>query len=151
MTIVDTEAAVGFARGFVFVDEPTPAVAVTVLRSGLPDVDYRPTQKTLTFGPGVATQTVTVNLLNDATVDGQRTVRLELSNATGMALGTGQRTMTISINDNDFSGSIRFAASQFIASEAAGVATLRLVRSSNVITSVTAPALGGGGVVVTSS
>src|SRR6185503_4070150 len=136
VTIVDAEAAVGFARGFVFVDEPTPAVPVTVLRSGpltgtakvqfrtvegagsgnaVPDVDYRPMQKTLTFGPGVATQTVMVGLLNDNVVDGQRTVRLELSNATGMALGTGQRTMTINITDNDFGGSIQFAASQFIA------------------------------------
>lgn len=168
VTIVDTDAAVGFARGFVFVDEPTPAVTVTVLRSGpltgtatvqvrtvegtgsgtaVADVDYRPMQKTLTFGPGVATQTVTVSLLNDNAVDGQRTVRLELSNATGMALGTLQRTMTITINDNDFGGSIQFAASQFVASEAAGVATLRLVRTLPFISGGTVPTLGGGVVV----
>jgi hypothetical protein len=115
--------------------------------NAVPDVDYRPMQKTLTFGPGVATQTVMVGLLNDNVVDGQRTVRLELSNATGMALGTGQRTMTININDNEFGGAIQFAASQFVASEVAGVATLRLVRKPNVITNVTSPALGGGVVV----
>jgi hypothetical protein len=168
VTIVDTDAAVGFARGFVSVDEPTTAVTVTVLRSGpltgtatvqfrtvegagsgnaVADVDYRPIQKTLTFGPGVASQTVTVSLLNDNTVDGQRTVRLDLSNPTGMALGTGQRTMNININDNDFGGSIRFAASQFIASETAGVATLRLVRSLPSVLGVTSPTLGGGVVV----
>jgi hypothetical protein len=115
--------------------------------NAVPDVDYRPMQKTLTFGPGVATQTVTVSLLNDNTVDGQRTVRLELSNATGMALGTLQRTMNININDNDFGGSIQFAASQFIASEAAGVATLRLVRTLPFISGGTVPTLGGGVVV----
>ena len=144
MTIVDSEAVVGFARGFVFVGEKTPAVTVSVLRSGpltgtatvdvrtvegagsgnaVPDVDYRPLQKTLTFGPGVATQTVTITLLNDTAVDGQRTVNLALSNAVGMALGTTQRTMAIVIADDDSGGSIEFAANQFIASEAAGVAT----------------------------
>ncbi len=149
VTIVDSEAVVGFARGFVFVGEKTPAVTASVLRSGpltgtatvdvrtvegagsgnaVPDVDYRPVQKTLTFGPGVATQTVTIPLLNDTAVDGQRTVNLALSNAVGMALGTTQRTMAIVIADDETGGSIELAANQFIASEAAGVATVRVLR-----------------------
>jgi hypothetical protein len=149
-------------------EETTPSVTVTVLRSGpltapatvqfrtvegtgsgnaVPDVDYRPVQKTLTFAPGVATQTVTIQLLNDTTVDGQRTVRLELGNPTGLALGTGQRSMSIVIADNDFGGTIQFADSQFVASEAAGVATLRVVRSPNQVLGPNAPGLGGGVVV----
>jgi hypothetical protein len=168
VTILDNEAVVGFERGFVNAEETTPSVTVTVLRSGpltapatvqfrtvegtgsgnaVPDVDYRPVQKTLTFAPGVATQTVTIQLLNDTTVDGQRTVRLELGNPTGLALGTGQRSMSIVIADNDFGGTIQFADSQFVASEAAGVATLRVVRSPNQVLGPNAPGLGGGVVV----
>jgi hypothetical protein len=168
VTIVDPEAAVGFDRGFVQVDELTPAVTVTALRSGpltgtatvqfrtiegtgagnaVPDVDYRPVQKTLTFAAGVATQTVTIPLLNDTTVDGQRTVRLELSNAVGVALGTAQRTMNITITDNEFGGTIELADSQFVASEAAGVATVRVLRTLPSIFGVNSPALGGGVVV----
>ena len=150
VTIVDNEAVVGFASGFVFAQETTPSVTVTVLRSGpltgtatvdvrtvegagsgnaVPDVDYRPLQKTLTFGPGVATQTVKITLLNDTAVDGSRTVNLALGNAVGMALGTTQRTMAIVITDDENAGLIQLAANQFVASESAGVATIRVLRT----------------------
>jgi hypothetical protein len=113
----------------------------------VPDVDYPPVQKTHTFAPGVATHSDTIPLLKDTTVDGQRTVRLELSNAVGMALGTAQRTMNITIADNEFGGTIELADSQFVAPEAAGAATVRVLRTLPSIFGVNSPALGGGVVV----
>ena len=56
-------------------------------------------------------------------------VNLALSNAVGMALGTTQRTMGIVIADDETGRSIELAATQFAASEAAGVATVRVLRT----------------------
>jgi len=152
ITILDAEAVVGFALSSLTVSEAAPTATVTVLRSGpltspatvqfrtvegagggsaVPDVDYRPVPlTTLTFPAGMASRTVTVPLLNDTVSDGQRSINLELSNpSAGLALGTTARRMSILLNDDEGFGRVEFAAPAFFASESAGVATVRLVRS----------------------
>ena len=68
--------------------------------------DYTNTSPyTVTFADGVTTQTITVPIIDDTLNEGNETVNLSLSNATGgAALGT-QDTATLVIQDNDSSGS----------------------------------------------
>jgi hypothetical protein len=62
--------------------------------------DYTAATGTVTFAPGDVSETVTVNTIDDAVVEGTETFDVNLSNATGnasIADGTGVGT----INDND--------------------------------------------------
>jgi hypothetical protein len=152
ITILDAEAVVGFALPSLTISEGAASATVTVLRSGpltstatvqfrtvegvgggsaVPDVDYRAVPlTTLTFPAGMGSRTVTVPLLNDTAFDGQRFINLELSNpSAGLALGTTARRMSIGLTDDEGFGRVEFAAPAFFASESAGVATVRLVRS----------------------
>jgi hypothetical protein len=70
-----------------------------------------------------------VPLLNDTAVDGTRQINLALSNPSGAALGTTQPTASVTITDSEVGGVVQFASDQFSASESAGVATIRVVRS----------------------
>ena len=62
--------------------------------------DYATTIDTLTFTPGETTKTFTVPLIDDAHVEGNETVALQLSNPVGGTLGA-QATATLTITDND--------------------------------------------------
>ena len=72
----------------------------------------------LTFGPGVTSQSFTVNITNDTEAEGNETGHLILSNPTGGAkLGVRSRAM-LTISDNDVSSSgFKFSNSVYTASE----------------------------------
>ena len=61
------------------------------------------TAGTLTFAPGVTTQTVSVTVTGDATAESDETVRLQLCNPTpsGFVIATGMGTGTGTIADDD--------------------------------------------------
>ena len=61
--------------------------------------DYTATTGTLTFAPGVTRETVSVPVLDDAHDEGQETMTLTLSNASGAIIGEGAATGTISNSD----------------------------------------------------
>mgnify|MGYP002381892220 CR=1 FL=1 len=61
--------------------------------------DYTPTSGTLTFAPGVTTQTIAVNILGDTTVEPNETFTLTLSNPTGATLARTTATATITNDD----------------------------------------------------
>ena len=58
-------------------------------------VDYKTTSGTLTFATGEQTKTVNVPVLDDSHDEGEETVSLGLSNATGARIGDGEATGTI--------------------------------------------------------
>ena len=62
--------------------------------------DYTPTTGTLTFAAGVTSQTFTIPITNDLTLEPTETINLTLSAPVGIALGS-QPTATLSIVDND--------------------------------------------------
>jgi len=62
--------------------------------------DYIFASGTLAFGPGETTKTFNILLVNNSYVDGDRTVNVALSNATGASLGL-VGTATLTIHDND--------------------------------------------------
>ncbi len=57
--------------------------------------DYTATVGTLTFPPGVTTQTVEISLIDDAVDEGHETFTLTLSNPDGARIGDGEATGTI--------------------------------------------------------
>jgi len=61
--------------------------------------DYVATYGTLTFAPGETSQTVTVTILGDATVESDETFTLVLSDASGATIGAATGTATL-LNDD---------------------------------------------------
>jgi hypothetical protein len=62
-------------------------------------VDFLPTSGTLTFNPGVSTQTVTVEVVGDTTVEGTEDFQVNLSSSSGPPIGDATGIGTI-LNDD---------------------------------------------------
>jgi Calx-beta domain-containing protein/WD40 repeat protein len=94
-TATITVTRTGGTGGVVTVDFATSDGTATATQ------DYTPASGTLTFNPGVTSQTFTVPILNDTLDESDETVNLTLSNPTGGAtLGTpGQAVLTIIDDD----------------------------------------------------
>jgi Calx-beta domain len=90
--------------------------------------DYVSTSGTLTFNPGVNTQTFTIPIIDDGLPDADETVFLMLGNHTGpINIGTqGMAVLTILGNQP---GTIQFSMSNYAVDEAAGTATITVTRN----------------------
>ena len=62
--------------------------------------DYQAASGTLTFAPGVTSQTFSVPILDDDLYEGDETVNLSLGGVTGATLGASTATLTISEDDD---------------------------------------------------
>jgi len=72
--------------------------------------DYNATSGTLTFAPGVTSQTITVAVRGDTLVEGAETLRLVLNTPSGATIATATGTGTITDNDQPASsGAATFA------------------------------------------
>jgi Tol biopolymer transport system component len=76
--------------------------------------DYQVASGTLTFTPGITSRTFRVLLVDDAFVEGNETLNLTLSNATGAIAGSPNAAV-LTIVDNDTAGSTSPVAKQFVA------------------------------------
>ncbi len=104
----------------------------TALSSGRGQ-DYFSKTRTLTFAPGVATQTFAVEVIGDPIVESDETVNVALSNAQGAPVSKPRATGTINNDDQPGGGgTITFLSSSYSADESAGSATITLGRSGNV-------------------
>jgi hypothetical protein len=63
------------------------------------DSDYVAKNGTLTFAPGVTTQTVSITINGDTLVEADETFYVILSGATNAAIGRGRGTATITNDD----------------------------------------------------
>ncbi len=92
---------------------------------------YLAASNSLTFAAGNTNQTISVPILDDGLVQGNKNFRVILSNPTGGAvLGTGLRTnTTVSITDNDVGVQFQFAT--YSIAEDAGVVWVAVVRGDN--------------------
>ncbi|HEX8254232.1 MAG TPA: Calx-beta domain-containing protein [Thermoanaerobaculia bacterium] len=114
---VTQPGTVAFQTATRTVDEAAGTVSITVTRTGGSEgtvtVDYTTangtatapgdftqTSGTLTFGPGVTTQTIVVPLTNNDAAEANETFTVTLTNPTGGAT-LGQSTTTITITDTD--------------------------------------------------
>jgi ribosomal protein L35AE/L33A len=94
--------------------------------------DYTAASGTLNFADGQTSQTFTVNITNDALVEGNETFTVSLSNPTGGAMLGNPVTATVTIIDDDVilpgAGKLRFSAQSFSANEGAGTVTVTVQR-----------------------
>ncbi|MCW5662668.1 MAG: hypothetical protein KIT35_02435 [Piscinibacter sp.] len=82
--------------------------------------DYAATTGTLVFAPGDSVKTVTVDIADDATVEGFERFFLDLSNPTGATILDGRGVATIGANDGTAAAQPRLSVSDVIVDEDAG-------------------------------
>lgn len=101
-------------------------------------VDYIPKSGTLSYGPGVSSQTFMVSTISDQASQGNRTLLLSLANASTAALGP-QSTAVLTIVDDDRGGKVQFAAAAYGANAVAagGTVDLAVKRSGGLASPVT--------------
>ena len=95
MLTVDVMRSGGSLGGPVSVDYATSDGTATA------GTDYEAATGTLTFGPGEASKSVTVHVTSDAAHEGDETLQLKLSNATGGASLGSPAGATVTIADDD--------------------------------------------------
>lgn len=88
---------VTLTRGVV---QPVTVDVTTANSSATADSDYIGLTQTLTFLPGMLTQTVDIPIINDVTVEGNEVFFVNLSNASGATIGDGVGRVTITDNDS---------------------------------------------------
>ena len=81
--------------------------------------DYTATSGTLTFNPGDTTENFTVSITNDGAAEGDETINLTLSSATGPASIGGTNPATLTINDDDVPP-IGFSSATYTGAEGSG-------------------------------
>jgi hypothetical protein len=90
--------------------------------------DYVATSNTLTFAPGVTSQTFPVPILDDTLDEGNEIVGLALSHPSNANLGA-PASATLTIVDNDPAPSVQFSSSAYTASEIGGMASITVTLS----------------------
>ena len=113
--------------------------------TGINGVNYTGVTNTLSWGNGdVGIKTMTVQTLQDNTVDGVKTVNLNLFNpsntvgASNSFILTGQTTNAVlNINDIDFYGGLTFVANNFNIFQNSGQALITVIRTNGTTGSIT--------------
>jgi hypothetical protein len=170
LTIVDNDVppsfgTLQFSTSAYSVNEAAGTATITVTRSGGSDgavsvsyatsggtaaagQDYTAVSGTLTWAAGdTSSKTFTIPIMDDSLVEGNETIGLTLSNATGGAT-LGAATATLTIVDNDVLpafGTIQFSASAYSVNEGAGIATITVTRSGGSDGAVAVTYATGGG------
>jgi hypothetical protein len=99
--------------------------------------DYTAKSGTLTFGPGVKSQTFMVPVTNNTIADGNRTVHLTLSAPSGGAVIGTRGTALATIVDDDVAGLVQLSATGYTVKEDVGSATITVTRSGGAASAVT--------------
>ncbi len=131
-------AAVQFQQPVYSVKENVASAVITVVRTGASTTPFTvtytatpltpgregdfkiPSPSVLTFAAGVLTRTISVTIVNNTLVDGNRSVLLSLGQPTnGTQLGP-QSTTTLNIQDDDLAGSFKVDKPTYTVAESAG-------------------------------
>jgi uncharacterized repeat protein (TIGR01451 family)/uncharacterized delta-60 repeat protein len=153
VTIIDNDSSLSFELSDYIVDEGGTNVMVAVVRTNtsvgtatiefstsnvtaVAGADYMATNGTLTFLDGENVQFISIPIVDDASVEGDETFAVRLSNpATGTLLGAPS-VATVTITDND--AGLRFSNPNYSVSESGVTATITVLRTivTNTIVSV---------------
>lgn len=147
VTVVDDTFEVSFAAASLDVNaaEDVGTVSFTVEASGdgdggsvdyaiVPDTadstDVANATGTLTFtGGDLSAQTITIDIVDDAVLEGEESLSLVLTNPTGEAsISASAGAATLTITDNESAGVIELASDSAMVSEADGTVTLTVNR-----------------------
>jgi hypothetical protein len=118
VTIKDNDQGLAFTSAAYTVSEAAPKAVLTVKRTGgtagaitvdygvtggtaTSGQDYNAASGTLSFGPGQASKTIGVTMLNDTAVEGTETVDLALSNFNPPTAQGSPAAAVLSITDNE--------------------------------------------------
>lgn len=146
ITIVDNDSPlavsgptnIGEDAGFATIevrrnDDGTNTVTVdyaTGVGTATPGVDFTPVQGTLTFAPGETAKSFTIPILNDGLVEGNETIPIEFSRATGGAAfdleGHTESEWILTVNDND--PGVEWGAAEFSVAEEGGKFSVTVLR-----------------------
>jgi virginiamycin B lyase len=155
--LVDFEARLAFSASSYSVNENAGTMTITVQRTGdtsgtvavhfatgggtaVDGVDYTATSGTLTFGPGVTSQSFTVQILNAGRTSGSVTLNLILSGPTGgAAIGTPSTALLTIFDTTAHPGQLAFTGPAYMVNEGAGVAYLTVTRTGGSDGTVTVP------------
>lgn len=159
LVIVDNDFAagrIGFTTNAVTADEGAGFVTITVQRIGgsvgtsqvtlstsdisaISGVDYSGTNVVLKWSNGdISDRTVTIPILDQNSVDANRTFKVTLSNpivnnvSEPNALGN-VKELLVSINDNDAFGNLRFSQSGYVVDENGTNATITVIRVNGLV------------------
>lgn len=147
VSILENDSVLALSTNAISVNENGTSATLTVIRTGGTNttvtvdyatadgsatnaVDYTATNGTLSFGPGVASRTITVPLINDSDVDGDNDFTVTLSNPSAATLGSVTNA-TVTILDND--STFEFTTNAVTVAETAGSVTLTVVRAGGLI------------------
>jgi hypothetical protein len=147
----DSDGAFQFSVSGYQAGESDGVAQVTVTRSGLAGpvtidyqasdgtaqagADYVAASGTLTFAPGVSSQTFAITILPDTAVEGAETIGLALLNPGGQATLGARSTAGLTVLDDEPATTLHFGLPQYSASEGkAGVVTV--VRSGSAANAV---------------
>jgi hypothetical protein len=146
--------SVQFSLGTYTTNEQTPRAVIVVRRTGdlagtvsvdyaanggtatngdpsvSPGADYTLNAGTLTFGPGIASGSFTIPIVNDAQAEGTETAVLSLANPTwtgGTAIVGSIGTAVLQIIDNE--PTLQFAGAAYTVGEAANALTITVKRT----------------------
>ena len=111
-------------------------------------VDYTFAPQTLTFNPGDTTKNCQVTIVDDALNDPGETIVLAFGAVTGFAGGPGTYVShTVTITDNDGTGTVQFSQSSYTVTEGVGFASFGVTRtggSNGAITAFCSTTVGPG-------
>ena len=130
-TAIITVNRIGSINGAVSVDYATSDGTATIAGN-----DYTAASGTLSWADqDGAAKTFAVTINNDAAQEANETVTLTLSNPSGGAI-SGTNPATLTIIDDDTPDTLQFDVSSYVVDESAGTATLNVVRSGNLLGTV---------------
>jgi hypothetical protein len=96
--------------------------------------DYSPQSGTLTFGPGVTQQSITIPITDDSIIDPGEKFTIQLTSPTGHSVLGSKQTQSITIVDND--NTVQFASAPSSILEQGGSAAITVFREGSLTDSV---------------
>lgn len=152
ITILENDATIALSTNAVSVSELATNITFTVLRTGGTNSsmtvdyfttdgtaedgsDYTAATGTVTFAAGQKSKTITIDLTNDTSVEGDEAFSLTLTNATSGASLGAFTNVTATIRDNDSVFSV--GTNAVSVAETAGTAVITVTRTGGVVGAAT--------------
>ena len=149
LTILNVDSAISFGQSYYsqVKDTPTGLATISIIRQGstvgtstvefytttngtaVAGTDYYPTNALVTFNPGDSAATVQVSIINNAIPEGNRTVDLVLTNATGSLMYAPSNAALTIIDTVSAPGQLSLATNNYMASESDPSVVLTVVRT----------------------
>lgn len=126
---VDGQASISIVRSGSTAGPASVNFTTTTNGTATAGVDFVAVTNLVNFAVGETVRTVFIPIINDALIEGNETVSMELTNANGAFL-LEPATATLTILDDDLGpGRIMFATTNYLAGENAGNAVVTLLRT----------------------